>query len=703
MSTLEGVSPNLESDGKTVSFAGKEETNKISTVFHNFPSGSTKDYTETEEESFSFGNFSPSKLDEVVGASISSHDVPQENEENNKNKTVEDDARPALSCGEMVSNEVTDVTTSFSRKSSLSHQEKKLPSVASNSCPSVESGPHVDSNVVNVPQLSVKKKTPSATNSNCRQHQGAIDKKIHDEKKVSKAINNVVIPSNTHKNGHSNFNTGSSSSSSGTSSTSGTPRGSGAHSHASSATQSSGNHNNWVRRKTLFHEKSSILACFSRGNIAPPEMLELYGSFCREREPTNKLPEIDDKIKFVPRVVVVDDKSSPEYIYKQALVTFNKLSLQNFDKILDKFLALGVEKEESLYAKIIELIVSKAQLEPTFCDMYVRFCKCVQDRISEVDKQMGDNFREKLLERCREDFEMDRDAAFAQISSREDLNAEEIEEKKYVLKLRYIGHMKFIGELYQYDVVNAKIMHTCIEDLLGSTEEERLVCVCKLLQVIGKKLEDHDIRKKKASKFKNYLESMRAKSEDVASYSSRVRFMFRDVIELHNNHWVARSDVEAASKAHGNKSPDKNIHTQQHASRSRDDLSDPNQDGWSTVSSSKGRKSNIVLNGNNSLGGLYQSSVSPRGVVSAKLGSSSVAYGGKDHRKEGSGSRGFMLSLSASGATNRTAADDARKARDVSTGADLLYLRRICNILSIHWVLFSFSILGSFFRCISYR
>ena len=257
------------------------------------------------------------------------------------------------------------------------------------------------------------------------------------------------------------------------------------------------------------------------------------------------------------------------------------------------------------------------------------------------------------------------------------MNAEEIEEKKYVLKLRYIGHMKFIGELYQYDVVNAKIMHTCIEDLLGSTEEERLVCVCKLLQVIGKKLEDHDIRKKKASKFKNYLESMRAKSEDVASYSSRVRFMFRDVIELHNNHWVARSDVEAASKAHGNKSPDKNIHIQQHASRSRDDLSDPNQDGWSTVSSSKGRKSNIVLNGNNSLGGLYQSSVSPRGVVSAKLGSSSVAYGGKDHRKEGSGSRGFMLSLSASGATNRTAADDARKARDVSTGADLLYLRRI--------------------------
>ena len=119
--------------------------------------------------------------------------------------------------------------------------------------------------------------------------------------------------------------------------------------------------------------------------------------------------------------------------------------------------------------------------------MYVRFCKCVHSRILSENSTLGDLFREILLERCKQEFEMNRASALSEIDARENLSEEEKEEKKYVLKLRYIGHMQLIGELYKNDMVSPKIMHYCLGDLMSSNEEEKLICVCKLLQVIGKK------------------------------------------------------------------------------------------------------------------------------------------------------------------------------------------------------------------------
>ena len=294
-------------------------------------------------------------------------------------------------------------------------------------------------------------------------------------------------------------------------------------------------------------------------------MLVEFGEFCKQRDPTNKLPEIDESIVFKPRVVVVDDQASPEYVYKQVKITFNKLTLDNFERILDKFwsilvgfLSAGMDEtagEPTLFEKVVELIVSKAQMEPTFCNMYVNFCRCVKERMESVEKGLGEKFLTCLLTRCKGDFEADREAAFTEVDEL-DIPEDEREEKRLILKLRYVGLMRFIGELYQYDMVKAKVMHGCIEDLLNSTEEEKLVCVCKLLQVIGHKLEEYYTMKKKPATFQNFIATMRDKSDDTGAYSSRLRFMFKDVIELQENKWISRNEPEKAMKIKSSSSGD---------------------------------------------------------------------------------------------------------------------------------------------------
>ena len=168
--------------------------------------------------------------------------------------------------------------------------------------------------------------------------------------------------------------------------------------------------------------------------------------------------------------------------------------------------------------------------------------------------------------------------------------------------------------------------------------------------MVGKKLEDHDTRKKKPSKFRNYLESMQTKSEDVASYSSRVRFMFKDVIELHKNRWVSRSDVEAMNKLLNGKLHERSMNTLQHGSKLRDELGIQNQDGWSTVSSSKGKKMSAFSSGANYTGNYLSNSLvtKPKSPLVNKLSNSSIAYVGKDHRKDAAGTRGLGFSSSPS-------------------------------------------------------
>ena len=93
----------------------------------------------------------------------------------------------------------------------------------------------------------------------------------------------------------------------------------------------------------------------------------------------------------------------------------------------------------------------------------------------------------------------------------EKIEAEDERAEKILLaRKRYMGHMKFVGELFGVGLLSANIMHFCVKELLGNAhkpkgekadleekpDEEKIQCLCTLMTTIGYKLEDAAIANK---------------------------------------------------------------------------------------------------------------------------------------------------------------------------------------------------------------
>lgn len=130
--------------------------------------------------------------------------------------------------------------------------------------------------------------------------------------------------------------------------------------------------------------------------------------------------------------------------------------------------------------------------------------------------------------------------------------------------------MRLIGELYLLDLIHAKIMHYCLNELLmdpkdiaTSDDEERYVCVCKLLSTIGYKLERYEQKKNKGTPIMNgYFETIaRLSKDDSASggaapiVSSRVRCLFMDLVEMRQKGWKERRTEERMVVVGGSSTP----------------------------------------------------------------------------------------------------------------------------------------------------
>lgn len=337
--------------------------------------------------------------------------------------------------------------------------------------------------------------------------------------------------------------------------------------------------------------KSQLCSLNTWNKTCPPDLKEMYSEFTkierppmsettRQKSPTNRQggrggkggksqqsnePHPDELKIFNPERLNSDalfgsgrpdkvvDTSTDEAIISQANFILNVMTIETFDKMSDKFMKAGLETEELMKAGV-DLIVTKAQLEEHFSFMYAELCKKITDQWVTEDGEegaLGKQFRKLLLVRCQEEFEQDREAAVQSVLDLK-LPEEEEEEKLLILKKRYTGHMRFVGEIYMKDMLKANKMHYCINELLESTDEngkpdnEKLACLCKLLQTIGKKLEDYEIKKKRST-MNEYFDKISAFAAD-KRLSSKVRFAFKDLMDMRKNNWTARRVEEKAKK-----------------------------------------------------------------------------------------------------------------------------------------------------------
>lgn len=253
--------------------------------------------------------------------------------------------------------------------------------------------------------------------------------------------------------------------------------------------------------------------------------------------------------------VASEDDIKTQALYKKVRSVLNKLTPQKFDTLVNQVRSLDIDTQGRLQG-VIDLVFEKAIDEPGFSVAYALMCKelchmqvASTDKTTAEEAEANYDFRKLLVTRCQMEFEKNAVDEMARITKvREIEQCADTDKKKELqalldeadrqLRMRSVGNIRFIGELYKQEMLTANIMHKCINHLLHDIDEENLECLCKLLTTIGKIFEgkQHDL----SGYFTKLAELTHRRNHK--KISSRVRFMIQDVIDLRNSRWVPRRD-----------------------------------------------------------------------------------------------------------------------------------------------------------------
>lgn len=222
----------------------------------------------------------------------------------------------------------------------------------------------------------------------------------------------------------------------------------------------------------------------------------------------------------------------------------NKLTPEKFQPLSNDLLSLNLNSKKILLG-VIHLIFEKALDEPKYSSMYAQLCRRISKEGSTLEAE-NDYFETLLIRVCRDKF-INRSQYTESIinsPSTGDPNEIDEEERRYVAKQKILGNVKFIGELFKLDMLNAAILHNMLEQLLDKksrsnpTLEDRcedMECLSQIFRTCGKHLDTE----KSKNLIDQYFDIMEHKSNS-SKYPPRIRFLLRDVIELRKDGWKPR-------------------------------------------------------------------------------------------------------------------------------------------------------------------
>ena len=174
-------------------------------------------------------------------------------------------------------------------------------------------------------------------------------------------------------------------------------------------------------------------------------------------------------------------------------------------------------------------------MEPHFANMYAQICATIAKQVK--------TFKKELLAECQKEFEIDVDqkianacrqgkpgttSATSATTTSEAMDPEEMEYHSLIIRKAYIGHMKFLGELYLRDVVKLSIMMYCLDELLkDETHEDSLECFAHLMTTTGQKLDDHAKQNDKNFDWNKVIDLRQS-----TKISNRIKFLLQDLLDL---------------------------------------------------------------------------------------------------------------------------------------------------------------------------
>lgn len=254
-----------------------------------------------------------------------------------------------------------------------------------------------------------------------------------------------------------------------------------------------------------------------------------------------------------------EEEEKREIIFRKVKGILNKLTLEKFELLGNQVINIGIDDEIILHG-IIKLIFDKAIDEPNFGSLYAKLCQYINEELPKIkswvriDEKKNNAFRRLMLNRCQEEFEknikwsedINDDKPVSQMTDEEKLDYSRKLSERTKKKRRSLGNIRFIGELYMYQMITENIIHICFMSLLnnlGNPDEESVECLCFLLETVGAKIEKQAKSKAKngikMAEWNEYFRKIDELSKN-KEIPSRMRFMLMDIIELRKNKWKSR-------------------------------------------------------------------------------------------------------------------------------------------------------------------
>ena len=246
----------------------------------------------------------------------------------------------------------------------------------------------------------------------------------------------------------------------------------------------------------------------------------------------------------------------PEDVERKVKSLLNKLTLEMFAQITDDMLKIAFqskwEKDAVTLRSIVSLTFAKACDEPYWSEMYAKFCAkmCTSIPAEVVDESItindghpsgGDLARRILITTCQTEYEK---GWVDKLPTNEDgspLEPEMMSDEYYAMaaaKRRGLGLVKFIGHLYNLNMLNDQVIFVCLRDQCKNTvdpSEDSLENLVQLVKTVGPKL-DADERKRAILKivFDKIDEILKN-----VKLSSRIMFMLMDLQDLRKSKWIS--------------------------------------------------------------------------------------------------------------------------------------------------------------------
>ncbi len=253
-------------------------------------------------------------------------------------------------------------------------------------------------------------------------------------------------------------------------------------------------------------------------------------------------------------------EAETEALLKSVRAILNKLTPQNYHTLLEQFKALKIDSRNRL-SRVIGLIFDKAVKEPSFVVQYAGFCsELVHIKVVETNEagETADvKFKNLLIEKCQETFfrEMYSDIENYEERQREIEQCTDEKKKKELEDImdddkklsfrRSIGNIKLIAELFKLNMLNVRIMFSCMQRLISQQHEEYVEALCVLITNIGGNLSSA-IEKNKLGEQEAFdeifakLTAIQRQEEGALKVCSRIRFTILELLDLRKNNWIGR-------------------------------------------------------------------------------------------------------------------------------------------------------------------